>query len=137
MISLPNIDAGNKTETDVVRTIAQERPSAKKPEFSKIMQKLEDARPKKQPPPKEAVTQVANKELMNETNDEPDNEQKQANEEAEKKAKMNQLRQQFENVKKEEPTSSQSINVGAVSALKKKFLHIGPPPAEEPAWRKA
>jgi len=73
MISLPNIDAGNKTETDVVRTIAQERPSAKKPEFSKIMQKLEDARPKKQPPPKEAVTQAANKELVNETNDEPDN----------------------------------------------------------------
>jgi len=53
------------------------------------------------------------------------------------KAKMNQLQQQFENVKKEEPTSSQSINVCAVSALKKKFLRIGPPPAEEPAWRKA
>lgn len=135
MISLPSADAGNKTETDVVRTIAVERPSAKKPEFSKIMKQFEDKKPK---PPSAA----AKKEPVDGTDDEvedevEDEEQKRKDEEAEKKAKMNQLRQQFENVKKEEPQRSQPVSVGAVSALKQKFLDIGPPPAEVPAWKRA
>ena len=40
-------------------------------------------------------------------------------------------------LKKEEMPRTQSISVGAVSALKKKFLDIGPPPAEVPAWKRA
>ena len=138
MISLPVTDVGNKTETDTVKSVAVERPSAKKPGFSKIMEQFEDKKSKSQAPPATATKQ----EPVNVTDDEAekeeeDEEQKQKKEEAEKKAKMNQLRQQFENVKKEEPPPSQSISVGAVSALKKKFLDVGPSSVEEPAWKRA
>ena len=137
MISLPNTDAGNKSETDAVRSVAQQRPSAKKPEFSKIMKQFEDKKPKSQQPPA-----AAKKEPVNVTDDEGENDaenekQRQDNEEAERKAKMNQLRQQFENVKKDTLPSQPAISVGAVSALKKKFLDVGPSQAEEPAWKKA
>ena len=87
MISLPNTDAGNKTETDVVRSVAQQRPSAKKPEFSKIIKQFEDKKPKSEQPPA-----AAKKETVNVTDDEAENkaedeQQKQDDEEAERKAK--------------------------------------------------
>ena len=137
MISLPNNDVGNQTETDAIKTIAIERPSAKKPEFSKIMKQFEDKKPKSQPPSvaaKKVPVNVTDDEVDDEAEDE---EQKLKEEEVQKKAKVNQLRQQFENVKREEPRRSQPISVGAVSALKQKFLDIKPPPAEVPAWKRA
>ena len=138
MISLPKADVGNKTETDAMRTAAVERPSAKKPEFSNLMKQFESKKPKSQP----AAATAAKKETSHVTDDEPedeaeDEEKKRKSEEVEKKARINQLRQQFENAKKEEPPPTQSISVGAVSALKKRFVDIEPSSAEVPAWKQA
>ena len=94
MISLPNTDVGNKIETDATRTVAVERPSAKKPEFSIIiMKQFESKKPKSQP----AAATAAKKETAHVTDDEPedeaeDEEKKRKSEEVEKKVKINQLR---------------------------------------------
>ena len=102
------------------------------------MKQFESKKPKSQP----AAATAAKKETAHVTDDESedeakDEEKKCKSEEVEKKVKINQLRQQFENVKKEEPPPTQSLSVGAVSTLKKRFVDIGPSSVEVPAWKRA